>query len=86
VHYLESPPTAAELDEICRLLGVEPTAIVRPGEKLFRELGLALTDERSRSEWLDLLAAHPQLIERPIVVSGDRAVVGRPPETVLELL
>lgn len=85
VRYLESPPTVAELDRICSLLELEPTAIVRSGEKLFGELGLALNDERSRREWLDILVAHPRLIERPIVVRGDRAVIGRPPETVLEL-
>ena len=86
MRYLDTPPSVAELDRVCDLLGVEPQAIVRSKEKLFRELGLALDDERSRREWLEILATHPRLIERPIVVRGDRAVVGRPVESVLDLL
>ena len=85
VRYLDMPPTSEELDAICRMLGVEPTAIIRVKDKLFGELGLTLTDERPRQEWLEILAANPRLIERPIVVRGDRAVIGRPPETVLDL-
>jgi len=58
--------------------------LVRRGEAVFKEhyAGRSLSDE----EWLDALVAHPILIERPIVVRGDRAVLGRPPERVLELL
>ena len=83
--YLDNPPTPAELDEALRLLGLEPQQIVRTGEALYRELGLK---ERtlSRDEWLQLLSEHPRLIERPIVFYNGRAVIGRPPEKVLELL
>lgn len=86
VRYLDKPPSLEELGRICDLLGVEPQALVRSKEKLFRELGLSLTDDRSRQEWLRILADNPRLIERPIVVRGDRAVIGRPPENVLDLL
>jgi arsenate reductase len=86
VEYLKTPPTAAELDAICKSLGREPQAIVRFGEDVAKELGLKADDARPRAEWLRLLAAHPALIERPIVVDGKRAVLGRPPEAVAGLL
>jgi len=86
IEYLKTPPTAAELDDLCTRLGIEPMQLIRTKEKLFTELGLSVKDDRTRTAWLDLLAAHPKLIERPIVVVGDRAVIGRPPEKVLELL
>ncbi len=85
VLYLEAPPTAVELDRLLRLLGREPLELIRRGEAPFRELGLG-DPGRTRAELLDAMAAHPILIERPIVVSGERAVLGRPPEQVLELL
>jgi len=84
VRYLDQPPTRSELEALLAKLGLQPRELIRSGEKLFAELGLSLD---SPSE--DLLAAmveHPVLIERPIVVRGDRAVLGRPPERVLTLL
>ena len=86
VRYLEVPPTAEELDRICRLLGVEPTALLRTKERRYKELGLTLDDDRSREEWLEIIAENPPLLERPIIVKGKRAVIGRPPERVLDLL
>jgi arsenate reductase len=86
VEYLKTPPTVAELDAICKALGREPQAIIRFGEDVAKELGLKATDVRPRAEWLRLLAAHPVLIERPIVIDGRRAVLGRPPEAVAALL
>ncbi|GAA2544685.1 arsenate reductase (glutaredoxin) [Pseudonocardia hydrocarbonoxydans] len=84
VRYLDTPPTRAEIEDVLRLLGTDdPAAIVRTGEAAYRELGLAGAD---RDTLLDALAAHPSLIERPIVVDGDRAVLARPPERVHELL
>jgi arsenate reductase len=84
VRYLESAPTRAELERVLGLLGTDdPMAIVRTGEDRWKELGLAGAD---RDTVLDALAANPILIERPIVIRGDRAVVGRPPEKVLDLL
>jgi len=86
IEYLTAPPSTEELDVLCRKLGLPPQKLIRTGEARFRELGLHLDDDRSRDEWLGILAENPILIERPIVVSGDRAVIGRPVENVVELL
>jgi len=86
VEYLKEPPTAEDLDRICRLLDAEPVALVRTGEPRLKELGISVRDDLTRSEWLDILASNPILIQRPIVIMGDRAVVGRPPENVASIL
>lgn len=84
VLYLETPPSRETLARVIGQLGISPEALVRRGEEIFKTnyLGRALDADG----WLDALAAHPKLIERPIAIRGDRAVVGRPPEKVLELL
>lgn len=86
VEYLDTAPSAAEIDQLCRRLGVEPNEIVRFNEGVAKELGLTKADQRPRKEWLELIAAHPILLERPIVVRGEEARVGRPPEAVKDLL
>jgi arsenate reductase len=84
VKYLDDAPSRAELERVLVLLGTDdPTTIARRGEDRWKELGL---DGADRDAVLDAMAANPILIERPIVIRGDRAVVGRPPENVLELL
>lgn len=84
--YLEDPPDAATLDRVLRALGAEPWDVTRMGEDRAAELGLA-DRPRDRAAWIDVLVANPILIERPIVVADDgRAVVGRPPERVTELV
>lgn len=84
VRYLDDVPTRADLVDVLRRLGtVDPRTITRTGEKLYKELGLGDVDA---DVLLDALAANPILIERPIALRGERAVVGRPPEKVLELL
>jgi arsenate reductase len=84
VEYLNAPPEAAELARIVALLGVEPEALVRKGEELFKQSYAGKTlDARG---WIAALAQHPTLIERPIAIRGQRAVIGRPPQRVLELL
>lgn len=84
--YLESPPTAGELDDVLTALGREPWEIARMGEEVAKELGLK-DRPHDRQEWIELMVANPILIERPILVTSDgRAVVGRPPEAVRELL
>jgi len=85
VLYLETPPAADELDEILGKLGLEPGELIRRGEDIYKELGLG-QQEFSRQEMIELMVANPKLIERPIVIAGDRAVLGRPPENVNELL
>ena len=85
VEYLKEPPTAEELDGLVKKLGIEPGELFRKKEALFKELGLA-GKELSRDEALKTLAENPKLIERPIVVKGRKAVIGRPPENVNDLL
>ncbi|MCK6588166.1 MAG: arsenate reductase (glutaredoxin) [Polyangiaceae bacterium] len=82
--YLRDPLTLEELRRLVQLLGVRPIAIARRGEPQFKTL--ALSDATSDEEVLRALAEHPILIERPIVVRGGRAVIGRPPERVRELI
>lgn len=84
IEYLKTPPTREELKAILRKLGMRPADIVRKGEEIYKTQ--YKDRELSDDEWLDALVAHPVLIERPIVVRGDRAMVARPPEKVLELM
>lgn len=84
IEYLKTPPTAKELKDILKKLGMKPQDIIRKGEAIYKEKykGKEYSDE----EWVKILVENPKLIERPIVVEGDKAVIGRPPENVLELL
>ena len=85
VAYLDEPPSPADLRELLRKLGLSARALLRTGEPEYRELGLddeALSGDRL----IEAMSRHPRLIERPVFVVGDRAVIGRPPERVLELL
>ncbi|HLT17176.1 MAG TPA: arsenate reductase (glutaredoxin) [Acidimicrobiales bacterium] len=84
--YLDDPPTAEELDRVLTALGKEPWEVARTGEAVAKELNLKeLPHERDR--WIEVMVANPVLIERPILVRADgRAVLGRPPENVRELL
>ena len=84
VEYLKTPPTAAELEAIVAKLGIRPEALVRKGEDVFKTkyAGKTLTD----AEWITAMVRDPILIERPIVVRGARAAIGRPAENVLRLL
>ncbi len=83
-NYIAEPPSRHELEAVLAALGdPDPKVIVRMGEEVAKRLGLK---NASRDEILDALVAHPEVIERPIVISSDgRAVVGRPPELVLDL-
>lgn len=85
VKYLETPPDAATLKKILAMLGLSPREILRKKEKEYRELGLG-ERELSDDELIDIIVAHPKLMERPIVVKDGRAALGRPPESVLEIL
>ena len=85
VEYLKKPPSAAELKAILKKLGLKPRDIVRSCEPRYAELGLKERDLDDHA-LIALMAANPILIERPIVVSGGKAAIGRPPEKVLEIL
>lgn len=84
VEYLKTPLSRHELAELLKKLGLKPEALARKGEPIFKSdyAGRTLSD----AQWLDAFAEHPILIERPIVVKGNRAVIGRPAEQVLEVL
>ena len=84
IEYLNTPPTKAELSEIVNMLGIAPEKLIRKGETEFKELfkGKTLSDD----EWLDAMIQYPKLIERPIVIKNGKAAIGRPPETVLNIL
>ena len=84
--YLDDPPSPAELERTLDALGLEPWDVARLGEKRAKELGLRAM-EHDRDAWIAVLVDNPILIERPIVVGDDgRAVLGRPAESVLDLL
>lgn len=85
VPYLETPPTAQQLRELLAMLGLPPRDLLRTGEDEYAALGLS-DGSLSDSALIEAMVAHPRLIERPIFVHGKRAVIGRPPERVLELL
>jgi len=84
VEYLQAPPTARELEALVAKLGIDPEQLVRKGEDVYKKEYAGKT--LSRAQWIEAMVRHPILIERPIVVAGDRAVIGRPPENVLTLL
>ncbi|MBB3209590.1 arsenate reductase [Rhodopirellula rubra] len=85
VKYLDNPPSEKELTRIVKLLGVSPETIVRKGEKLYKELGLA-DKKLSNREWIAMLVNNPKLIERPIVIHDEKAAVGRPLENIEAIL
>lgn len=84
VDYLNHPPSVETLRNIVAVLGIKPEMLVRKKEAIFIEnfKGKVFNDE----QWLEILSNNPKLIERPIVIDGKKAVIGRPPELVLELL
>ncbi len=85
VEYLETPPSAEEIERLLRLLAIRPRDLMRKGEAEYRAAGLD-DPKLSDTELVRAMAAHPILIERPIVVAGEKAVLARPPEAVLEIL
>ena len=84
INYLETPPDKEELRTLLTKLGIRPEQLIRRSEDVFKAnyAGKSLSDEA----WLDALVTHPILIERPIVVLGDKAIIARPPENVLDLI
>lgn len=85
VEYLKDCPSAAELDRLLKKLQLEPINLMRRGESVFKELDIAKR-KLTRDKAIQLMVDNPVLIERPIVVKGDKAILGRPPENVEELL
>lgn len=85
VRYLETPPSAAELKDLLGKLGMTARQLLRSGEDEYKALGLD-NPQLGEEQLIQAMVEHPKLIERPILVVGDKAVVGRPPEKVLEIL
>jgi len=85
VLYLETPPSAETLSGILEKLGITPRQLLRKGESAYKENNLSDTS-LSDQQLIDAMVAHPKLIERPIVINGSKAALGRPPEQVLDIL
>jgi arsenate reductase len=82
--YLQDPPSAAELRQLLKKLKVPALQLVRKEEALYKERYKGR--DLSEKEWIEAMTAHPILIQRPVVIRDDRAVIGRPPEEVLQLI
>jgi arsenate reductase len=84
VKYLENPLTLNELKDIIKLLKIKPIELVRKNESIWKEnfKHLNFTDE----ELIQVMAKHPKLIERPIVINGNKAIIGRPPKKILDII
>ena len=85
IDYIENPPTAEEFREILAKLDLSPRDLLRKGEKIYKQLELS-DSALSDTALITAMVGNPILIERPIVVNGDKAALGRPPENVLEIL
>lgn len=84
IEYLKDIPTAEELKTILMQLNLSPKDILRKGEAVYKEK--FKNSDFNDDEWLKVMIEYPKLIERPIVVKGNKAVLGRPPENVLDLI
>ena len=85
IEYLKSPPTKSELNSILKMLGMEPRDLMRKQENEYKQDGLDDPD-LNRNDLIQAMLQHPVLIERPIVISKNKAVIGRPPENVLAII
>ncbi len=85
VEYLKTPPNKQELSDIISQLGITPRGLLRKGEAVYKELGLADTS-LSDDALIAVMCANPKLIERPIVLKDGKAKIGRPPESVLDII
>ncbi|MCV6601319.1 MAG: arsenate reductase (glutaredoxin) [Cohaesibacter sp.] len=82
--YLEDSPDFEEIEQVLQRLQIEPRALMRTGEALYKELGLK--EQSDAKALIEAMVAHPKLIERPLVLKADKAALGRPPEQVLDIL
>lgn len=85
IYYLDTPPSRADLEQILDRIADPPADLVRK-DKTFEALGLVESECQTRDAVIETLLAHPEVMQRPVVVRGDRAVIARPSDRVLELL
>lgn len=86
IQYLKEPLSIDDLKEVLNLLNIKPIALVRKNEKVWKENYKDKADELSDKDIIEAMAENPKLIERPIVVNGKKAVIGRPPEDIKEII
>ncbi|RKE95222.1 arsenate reductase (glutaredoxin) [Ichthyenterobacterium magnum] len=84
IKYLDQPLESEKLGKIIKLLNISPIELIRKNETIWKDnfKGLEFTDK----ELIDVMAKYPQLIERPIIINGDKAVIGRPPKRILDII
>jgi len=85
VEYLKQPPSNQALSDIVKKLNISPKELVRTADQAFKDTGLEI-DSMSDSEVIEAICKHPEILQRPIVVCGDKAVIGRPPGNVLDII
>ena len=85
VEYLKSPPTVSELKDILLKLGYKPRQLLRKNEQIYKDLGLG-SDGKTDDDLVNAMIDNPILIERPIIISGDQVTIGRPAESILDIL
>ena len=85
IEYLKTPPDISQLKQILKQLGYEPRQLMRKSEQIYKNLDLG-NENKTAEDLVNAMAQNPILIERPIVLSGEKAAIGRPPESVLNIL
>jgi len=85
IEYLKTPPDISQLRQILKQLGYEPRQLMRKSEQIYKDLDLG-NENKTTEDLVIAMAQNPILIERPIVLSGEKAAIGRPPESVLNIL
>lgn len=86
VRYLDAPPDRETIERILDAIDDEPAALVRTDDTKFKDAGLTKDDVKTREQVIDVLLEHPEVMQRPVVFVGERAVIARPSERVLELI
>jgi arsenate reductase len=86
IEYLVDTPSEKEIKEILKMLGIKAEQLVRKKEPLYKEKYEGIRQRRTNAEWIKILHDNPILIERPIVINGDKAIIGRPVETIVDFI
>jgi len=84
IKYLETPPAEEEIKAVLKMLGISARELMRTKEDIYKELGLQSVEDEEKL--IEAMAAHPKLIERPVVIKDGKAAIGRPIERIIELL